>query len=57
MFVDEKPIQRVFLDEADDGLYCWTATWSSTIRRWPLDLKLLNTDTPVQPNMILKGKI
>lgn len=64
MFVEEKPIQRVLLDESGNSLNCWTATWSSTIRRWPLNLvknnfnqnsKLLNGDASIQPNIVLKG--
>lgn len=63
MFTDEKPIQKILLEETNNGLQCWTATWSSSIRRWPLNsIKSglnsgfkQNEGSSLQPNIVIKG--
>ncbi|KAL3077586.1 hypothetical protein niasHT_033696 [Heterodera trifolii] len=39
LFTEGKPVQKLLMVDTDQPKHLWTATWDSSIRRWPIDGK------------------
>ncbi|KAI1716221.1 WD domain, g-beta repeat domain-containing protein [Ditylenchus destructor] len=56
LFMEEKPVQRLLVIDSDHPRHAWAATWSSTIRRWPIKpVNEKSKTTDCQPDIILTG--
>uniref|UniRef100_A0A915DLP0 WD repeat-containing protein 48 homolog n=1 Tax=Ditylenchus dipsaci TaxID=166011 RepID=A0A915DLP0_9BILA len=54
LFVEDKPVQKLLLVNEDSPRHVWAATWSSSIKRWPINAASSSV-SPITENGVSAG--